>query len=47
MSENTREDLQEHVLTAVRKSQEMTLATVKKVVETLSAATAKLPANPA
>ncbi|HXT94384.1 MAG TPA: hypothetical protein VN714_34550 [Trebonia sp.] len=46
MSENTREDLQEHVLTAVRKSQEMTLATVKKVVETLSAATAKLPANP-
>jgi len=46
MSENTREDLQEHVLTVVRKSQEVTLATVKKVVETLSAATAKLPANP-
>ena len=46
MSETTHEDLQEHVLSAVRKSQEVTLATVKKVVETLSAATAKLPANP-
>jgi len=45
-SENTRDDLQEQVLAAVRKSQEVTLATVKKVVETLSAATAKLPANP-
>ena len=46
MSETTHEDLQEHVLSAVRKSQEVTLATVKKVIETLSAATAKLPANP-
>jgi hypothetical protein len=46
MTENTHEDLQEQVLNVVRKSQEVTLATVKKVVETLSAATAKLPANP-
>lgn len=46
MSEHTSDDLQEQVLAVVRKSQEVTLATVKKVVETLSAATAKLPANP-
>ena len=45
MSENVREDLQEHVLGVVRKGQEVTLATVKKAVETLSAATAKLPAD--
>ena len=45
MSENVREDVQEQVLGAVRKGQEVTLATVKKVVDTLSAATAKLPAD--
>lgn len=45
MSENVREDLQEQVLGVVRKGQEVTLATVKKAVETLSAATAKLPAD--
>jgi len=45
MSANTREDLQEHVIGVVRKSQEVTLATVKKAVETLSAATAKLPVD--
>lgn len=45
MSTNTREDLQEHVIGVVRKSQEVTLATVKKAVETLSAATAKLPVD--
>lgn len=43
MSENVREDLQEQVLGVVRKSEELTLATVKKVVGTLSAATARLP----
>jgi hypothetical protein len=46
MSENTYENLQEQVLSAVRKSQELTLETVKKVVGTLTAATAHLPANP-
>lgn len=46
MSETGYENLQEQVLDAVRKSQEVTLATVKKVVGTLSAATAHLPANP-
>ena len=45
MSENIREDVQEQVLGVVRKGQEVTLATVKKVVDTLSAATAKLPAD--
>lgn len=45
MSTNTREDLQEHVIGVVRKSQEVTLATVRKAVETLSAATAKLPVD--
>ena len=46
MSENTYENLQEQVLSAVRKSQELTLETVKRVVGTLTAATAHLPANP-
>jgi hypothetical protein len=46
MSETVYENLQEQVLGAVRKSQEVTLETVKKVVETLNAATAHLPANP-
>jgi hypothetical protein len=46
MSENTYENLQEQVLSAVRKSQELTLETVKRVVGTLSAASAHLPANP-
>ena len=45
MSESTREDLQQQVIGVVRKSQEVTLATVKKVVRTLSAATAKLPVD--
>jgi len=45
MSENVREELQEQVLGVVRKSQEVTLATVKKIVEALSAATAKLPVD--
>ena len=45
MSTSTREDLQEHVIGVVRKSQEVTLATVRKAVETLSAATAKLPVD--
>lgn len=45
MSANTREDLQEHVIGVVRKSQEVTLATVKKAIETLSAATGKLPVD--
>ena len=45
MSANTREDLQEHVIGVVRKSQEVTLATVKKAIETLSAATDKLPVD--
>ena len=45
MSENVREDVQEQVLGAVRKGQEVTLATVKKLVDALSAATAKLPAD--
>jgi hypothetical protein len=46
MSQTIHENLQEQVLTAVRKSQEVTLETVKRVVETVTAATAHLPANP-
>lgn len=46
MSENISENLQEQVLGVVRKSQEVTLVTVKRVVRTLTAATAHLPANP-
>ena len=39
-------DAQEQVLGVVRKSQEMTLDAVKKVVETVAAAQAKLPVAP-
>lgn len=40
------EDLQKQVLGAVRKSQEITLDAVRKAVEAVSAAQAKLPAAP-
>src|SRR6185437_5280992 len=46
MTAITSEDVQQRVLTAVRKSQEITLDTVKRTVETVNAATAKLPAVP-
>jgi hypothetical protein len=46
MSGIATEELQEQVLGAVRKSQEVTLEAVKRVVGTLSAATAKLPGHP-
>jgi hypothetical protein len=42
----TTEHVQEQVLGAVRKGQEMTLDAIKKVVETVSGAQAKLPAAP-
>jgi hypothetical protein len=45
MTETSYEHLQGQVIGAVRKSQELTLETVKKVVETLTAATAHLPAS--
>jgi hypothetical protein len=44
MTATATEHVQEQVLGAVRKSQEMTLDAIKKVVETVSAAQAKLPA---
>lgn len=46
MATITSEDVQQQVLTAVRKSQEVTLGAVKQAVETVNAATAKLPAVP-
>jgi len=39
-------DVQEQVLGVVRKSQEMTLDAIKRVVETVNAAAEKLPALP-
>jgi hypothetical protein len=44
MTATATEHVQEQVLGAVRKSQEMTIDAIKKVVETVSAAQAKLPA---
>jgi len=46
MTENMTEELQDQALAAVRKSHEMTLETVKKIVQAMSAATAHLPASP-
>lgn len=46
MTAITSEDVQQQVLTAVRKSQEITLDAVKRTVGTVNAATAKLPAVP-
>ena len=46
MTATATEHMQEQVLGAVRKSQEMTLDAIKKVVETMSAAQAKLPVAP-
>jgi hypothetical protein len=46
MTATTTEHVQEQVLGAVRKGQEMTLDAIKKVVKTVSAAQAKLPAAP-
>lgn len=46
MTATTSADRQQQVLAAVRKSQEITLDTVKRTVETVNAATAKLPAVP-
>jgi len=46
MTATATEHVQEQVLGAVRKGQEMTLDAIKKVVETVSAAQAKLPAAP-
>jgi hypothetical protein len=46
MTATTSEDVQQQVLTAVRKSQEITLDAVKRTVETVNATTAKLPAVP-
>ncbi len=40
-------DVQQQVLGAVRKSQEMTLDAIKQIVETVNAAAGKLPARPA
>jgi hypothetical protein len=40
------EDVQQQVLSAVRKSQEMTLDAIKQVVETVNAAAGRLPAMP-
>ena len=40
------EDVQQQVVGAVRKSQEMTLDAIKQVVETVNAAAGKLPAMP-
>lgn len=44
MTAIVKEDVQEQVLSAVRKSQELTLDAVRKVVEAVSAAQEKLPA---
>src|ERR1700761_3811820 len=46
MTATATEHVQEQVLGAVRKSQEMTLDAIKKVVETMSAVQAKLPVAP-
>src|ERR1700759_5632229 len=42
----TTEDVQEQVLAVVRKSQEIPLDAIKRAVETVNAATEKLPAVP-
>jgi hypothetical protein len=46
MTVSVTQGMQEQVLGAIRKSQEMTLDAVKKVVETVAAAQAKLPGAP-
>jgi hypothetical protein len=46
MTASKTEHVQEQVLDAVRKGQELTVDAIKKVVETVSAAQAKLPATP-
>lgn len=46
MAAATSEDVQQQVLTVVRKSQEITLDAVKRTVKTVNVATAKLPAVP-
>jgi hypothetical protein len=46
MTASVTQEVQEQVLGAIRKSQEMTLDAVKKVVETVAAAQAKLPGAP-
>jgi hypothetical protein len=46
MTTATSEDVQQQVLTAVRKSQEITLDAVQRTVKTVNVATAKLPAVP-
>jgi hypothetical protein len=43
----TTEELQEQVITAVRKGQQATLEMVKNIVEAVSSATSKLPSVPA
>jgi hypothetical protein len=46
MTASKTEHVQEQVLDAVRKGQELTVDAIKRVVETVSAAQAKLPATP-
>ena len=46
MAAATSEDVQQQVLTVVRKSQEITLDAVRRTVKTVNVATAKLPAVP-
>ena len=46
MTASKTEHVQEQVLDAVRKGQELTVDAIKKVVETVSVAQAKLPATP-
>jgi hypothetical protein len=46
MTATISENVQQQVLGAVRKSQEITLDAIKQAVETVNAATAKLPAVP-
>jgi len=43
----TTEELQEQVITALRKGQQTTLEAVKNIVEAVSSATSKLPSAPA
>ncbi len=43
----TTEELQEQVITAVRKSQQTTLDVIENIVEAVSSATSKLPSFPA
>jgi len=43
----TTEELQEQVITALRKGQQTTLEAVKSIVEAVSSATSKLPSAPA